>query len=391
MIAAITASEVSENRVLLLEGQQRVGRKLLSTGNGRCNLTNTSASIDRYHGQDSSFAAYALDRYPAAQTISFFRELGLLTVEEYGGRVYPLSDSANSVVDILRYACEGAGVDIRTSCRIKAVHRKKDRFLLTAESGTMEADCVIIACGGAAGGKLGGVRDGYDLLGSLGHTVTPLFPALVQITTSSDYPKALKGVRADAAVRIESSGRILAETRDELQFTEKGVSGPAAFNVSRTVSVLGGQNAALHADFLADYASDQVFRLLLEKARRYPDLESAELFTGILHNRLGRMLVRYSGIGSAEKLSSLPEDALHRAVSAAKDFVLPVRGTEGFAGAQVTAGGVRTSEFDPRTMESLLVPGLFACGEVLDIDGDCGGFNLQWAWASGRLAGRLGK
>lgn len=390
LAAAFTAAEDRNSRVLLLEGQQRVGRKLLSTGNGRCNLTNTLPCDGHYHGKSPSFASFALERFPAEETIAFFRKLGLLTVEEYGGRVYPLSDSANSVVDILRFACERAGVELRTSCRVTKILRNGSCFFLEAGGEQLEADCVIIACGGSAGAKLGGVRDGYDLLCSLGHSRTPLFPALVQITTEPDYPRALKGVRADAAVRIESGGKILAESAGELQFTDRGVSGPAAFDVSRSVSVSAGARS-LHADFLRDYPEEAVLQMLREKTRLYPDLPCGDLFTGLLHNRLGRMIGKYSRIDANAPLSSLDDAALRRAAAAAKDFCLPVRGTEGFDHAQVTAGGIRTAEFDPRTMESRLVPGLYACGEVLDIDGDCGGFNLQWAWASGRLAGRLGK
>ena len=389
LVAAITAAEDKSNRVLLLEGQQRVGRKLLATGNGRCNLTNTLPYDGHYHGKAPSFASFALQRFPAEETVAFFQKLGLLTVEEYGGRVYPLSDSANSVVDILRFACVRSGAEIRTSCRVTKILRNGSRFLLEAGTEHLEADCVIIACGGSAGAKLGGVRDGYDLLRSLGHSRTALFPALVQITTEPDYPRALKGVRADAAVWIESEGKILAESAGELQFTEKGVSGPAAFDVSRTAST--EKNAsAFHADFFRDYPMETVLQLLQEKTRRYPELLCSELFTGLLHNRLGRMLVKYSRIDANALLSSLSDAELQRAATSAKDFSLPIRGTEGFEQAQVTAGGIRTDEFSPQTLESRLIPGLYACGEVLDIDGDCGGFNLQWAWASGRLAGRLG-
>ena len=389
LVAAITAAEDKNNRVLLLEGQQRVGRKLLATGNGRCNLTNTLPHTGHYHGKAPSFASFALERFSAEQTLAFFKELGLLTVEEYGGRVYPLSESANSVVDILRFACERSGTEIRTSTRVTKILRRGSRFLLEAGAEQLEADRVIIACGGSAGAKLGGVRDGYDLLSSLGHSRTALYPALVQITTAPEYPRALKGVRADAAVWVEAEGKTLAESTGELQFTEKGVSGPAAFDVSRTVSVQKG-DSSFHADFLRDYPQEAVLQLLREKALRYPDLLCSELFTGLLHNRLGRMLVKYSRIDANAPLSALSAEDFQRAAASAKDFCLAIRGTEGFDQAQVTAGGIRTEEFDPHTLESRLVPGLYACGEVLDIDGDCGGFNLQWAWASGRLAGRLG-
>ena len=390
MMAALTAAENKENRVLLFERQQRAGRKLMATGNGRCNLSNTELTIQNYHGADPSFASFALEVFPPEKALAFFGSLGLLTVREPSGRVYPLSDSANSVVDILRFACACAGVELLAACPVRSVRREGDRFRLAAEDQGFMADAVIVACGGLAGGKLGGVSDGYELLCSLGHSRTSLAPALVQVTTDPEYPRALKGVRADAELKISCEGKQLAVSRGELQFTEKGLSGPVTFEVSRAVSSLGGKPAEAQIDLLPDYTEQAVLAKLEEKASRFGAIPSEELFTGMVHNRLGKMLLKYAGLRSQKTLAELSEAELQSAAAAAKDFCLRIKGTEGFDSAQVTAGGIRTEEFDPHTMESRLVPGLFACGEVLDIDGDCGGYNLQWAWASGRLAGRLG-
>lgn len=391
MTAALTAAEKNENRVILFERQQRVGRKLLATGNGRCNLSNIRLTLNNYHGSDPGFAQYALSLLPPEKALGFFGKLGLLTVIEDSGRVYPLSDSANSVVDILRFACTSAGVEIITSCPVKEIRQEGKGFRISAEDHICRADKIIVACGGIAGGKLGGVNDGYELLRALGHSRTALAPALVQVTTEPEYPRALKGVRADAELSIVSDGKRLAISRGELQFTEKGISGPVTFEVSRVVSTLGGRPSEAHIDFLADHKAADVRAMLKAKAERYGDLPCDELFTGIVHNRLGKMLLKYCGIHSQKSMAELNGEELSTAAEAAKDFRLRIRGTEGFDNAQVTAGGIRTDEFLPETLESRIVPGLFACGEVLDIDGDCGGYNLQWAWASGRLAGRLGE
>ena len=391
MMAALTAAEDRENRVLLFERQQRAGRKLMATGNGRCNLSNTELAPSNYHGADPSFASFALEAFPPEKALAFFGSLGLLTVREPSGRVYPLSDQANSVVDTLRFACLCAGVELLAACPVRSIRREGDRFRLNTEDQGFMADAVIIACGGLAGGKLGGVSDGYELLKSLGHSRTALLPALVQLTTDPDYPRALKGVRADAQMNIFSEGRPLAASRGELQFTEKGLSGPVTFEISRAVSCLCGRPAEARIDFLPDYPEAEILEKLRAKCASFGVLPCEELFTGMVHNRLGKMLLKYCGLLSQRILSELPEAELRAAAAAAKDFRLKVRGTEGFDSAQVTAGGIRTSEFDPHTLQSRLVPGLFACGEVLDIDGDCGGYNLQWAWASGRLAGRLGR
>ena len=391
MTAALTAARLG-HKVTLYERQARVGRKLMATGNGRCNLTNTGAGPSNYHGEAPDFVRPALEAFPSEAALDFFRGLGLLAREEWGGRVYPLSNSANSVVDVLRQALDAAGVELIAGDRVRELRRAGSGYSVTTESGDKRSfDAVVVACGGLAGEKLGGGRDGYELLKALGHTRTALRPALVQITTEPMYPRSLKGIKADCALRVLSRGRLLASSCGELLFTETGVSGPAAFDVSRAVSEAGDAKMELEIDFLRDYTSEEVLAHLQNRVKTAPELPASELLTGSVHNRLGRMLIKYADVEAAAPLSALTERELRTVAGACKRFKLSVRGTEGFANAQVTAGGIRTSEFDPRTLESRLCPRLFACGEVLDIDGDCGGYNLQWAWSSGVLAGHLGK
>lgn len=389
MMAALTAAEAGRH-VVLLERQNRVGRKLAATGNGRCNLTNINATIENYHGENAEFAAPALARFTPEDTLDFFRALGLVTVTEYGGRVYPLSNSANSVVDVLRFALEAAGVDVRVGESARALSRAGSGYEVVTDAGTYRADYVIAACGGAAGAKLGGVMDGYELLKPLGHKRTSLYPALVQLITDPDYPRALKGVRADARIALVAGGEELAVGAGEVQFTDTGVSGPAVFDISRAAAT-GGDGLTLKIDFLREYTAEDVRAWLAARCERFEKLTAGELFTGIVHNRLGRMLIKYAGIDAAAPLGALDSAALDAAVRAGKGFALRVRGTEGFDSAQVTAGGIRTSGVDPETLQSWFMPGLFICGELLDVDGDCGGYNLQWAWASGHVAGRLGE
>ena len=387
MTAALTAVRLG-HEVTLYERQARVGRKLMATGNGRCNLTNTGAGPSNYHGEAPDFVRPALEAFPSEAALDFFRGLGLLAREEWGGRVYPLSNSANSVVDVLRQALDAAGVELIAGDRVRELRRAGSGYSVTTESGDKRSfDAVVVACGGLAGEKLGGGRDGYELLKALGHTRTALRPALVQITTEPMYPRSLKGIKADCALRVLSRGRLLASSCGELLFTETGVSGPAAFDVSRAVSEAGDAKMELEIDFLRDYTSEEVLAHLQNRVKTAPELPASELLTGSVHNRLGRMLIKYADVEAAAPLSALSERELRTVAAACKRFKLPVRGTEGFANAQVTAGGIRTSEFDPRTLESRLCPRLFACGEVLDIDGDCGGYNLQWAWSSGYAAG----
>lgn len=389
MMAALTAAE-SGRQVVLLERQSRVGRKLAATGNGRCNLTNINASIENYHGENAEFAAPVLARFTPQNTLDFFHALGLVTVTEYGGRVYPLSNSANSVVDVLRFALDGAGVDVRCGLSARSILRAGSGYEVKTDEESIHADYLIVACGGAAGTKLGGVMDGYELLKPLGHKRTGLYPALVQLITDADYPRALKGVRADAGIALVAGEETLRESAGEVQFTETGVSGPAVFDISRTASV-GGEGLKVKLDFMREYSFESVCEMLDKRVTRFPRLAAAELFTGAVHNRLGRMLIKYAGIDAAKELSGISPAELDAAAHAAKCFTLRVKGTEGFDSAQVTAGGIRTAGIDAQTLQSWFMPRLFICGELLDVDGDCGGYNLQWAWASGYVAGRLGE
>ena len=381
MAAALWAAGCGA-RVTLLERQARVGRKLAATGNGRCNLTNLEASPERYPG-GGDFASPALERFGPEETLRWFAGLGLVTVTEPGGRVYPLSDQAGSVVDVLRFALASAGVETRFGTEVTGVRREKNGFRLGWEGGGMDADRVIVACGGAAGAKLGGGAWGYRLLERLGHGMTPLRPSLVQLRVAEPIVRGLKGVRADGRVRVLRGGEPLAGSEGEIQFTEYGLSGPAVFEVSRAAEA----GTAVSLDLLREYDRAAVTAMLRARRDACPDLTLADVFTGMVQNRLGRVLVRYAGQRETEPLRTVSDGVLDRLARAAGDLRFTVTGNQGFDGAQVTAGGARTEEFDPQTMESRLVPGLYACGEVLDVDGECGGFNLQWAWSSGRAAG----
>lgn len=387
MAAALTAAEAG-HRVLLAERQSRVGRKLLATGNGRCNLSNLHASPAHYHGAAVDFCRPALERFPSEETLGWFERLGLLTAAEPSGRVYPVSNMAGSVLDVLRYALERPEIELRTGCVITQLRHRGGAFTARVENGeTLTAERVILAAGGAAGSKVGGVMDGYQLAKQLSHHRTALLPSLVQMKTDPTYPRGLKGVKAEADIRVLRGREVLAQGRGEILFTEYGVSGPAIFDLSRAVST-GGEGLLLTLDLLPQLDMAGTLRWLRERQASLGAHEAALLLTGSVHTRLGQTVVKRAGFTS-QPASSLTEDALRRIAAGLHSFTLPVTGVCGFDQAQVTAGGLRTEEFDPRTMQSLLVPGLYACGEVLDIDGDCGGYNLQWAWSSGRLAGLL--
>ena len=384
MAAALAASENQDVQVVLLERQARVGKKLSATGNGRCNLTNLHANEGGYHGEEASFAEFALTKYNVEETLCWFRSLGLFTVAEDSGRVYPYSDQANSVVDVLRFALEKTNIRLETGFEVEKVKKNGDVFCIEGTGGIVECDRLIIACGGLAGTKLGGSMSGYKLLRSFGHKCTKLRPTLVQRKSSWSGAASLKGVRANCHAQILHNGEVFAQSKGELQFTEYGLSGPVIFEISRDVCAERGQWVC-RLDLLPEIEENTLKAELLR--RKSTNLPVSELLTGILHNRLGRVLTKSVGISDYVPVSQLEEYELDAVCEAVKSFEVALTEPMGMDSAQVTAGGIVTKEFNPETMESKLVPGLYACGEVLDIDGDCGGYNLQWAWSSGRLAG----
>ena len=384
MAAALAASENKDVQVVLLERQARVGRKLLATGNGRCNLSNLHASERGYHGEAASFADHALKVFGPAKTLSWFEKLGLFTVAEDSGRVYPYSDQANSVVDVLRFALERENIRQKLGFEVEKVKKTPEGFRVESKEETILCDKLIIACGGLAGTKLGGTMSGYKLLRSFGHKCTKLRPTLVQIKSGWNGISALKGVRANCHAAIYHNGQPFAESTGEIQFTEYGVSGPVIFEISRDVCQEKG-SWVCRLDLLPHIDAQTLRAELLR--RKETNLPASELLTGILHNRLGRVVTQNVGISQSRDIAALSDYEIEETVRQVKSMEISLTEPLGMDSAQVTAGGILTKDFDDKTMESRIVPGLYACGEVLDIDGDCGGYNLQWAWSSGFLAG----
>lgn len=384
MAAALAAAEHEDVQVLIFERQARVGRKLQATGNGRCNLSNTHAGERAYHGDEPEFARKALTCFDVRKTMDWFAKLGLYAVEETSGRYYPYSDQANSVLDVLRFALNKKNITLLTGFEVSRVRKLEEKFQIEGNGEAYYCDKLIIACGGLAGTKLGGSMSGYQLLRSFGHKVTKLRPALVQLKSSWSGCTALKGVRAISHAAVLHDGKLYAESKGELQFTEYGLSGPVIFEISRDVCQGKGEWVC-RLDLLPNLTEDQAFAYIGQRTKT--DLLTDELFTGILHNRLGRVVTQAAGIRNGQRISLLRDDELMQAVRTAKALEITLTEPMGMDHAQVTAGGICTCDFNDATMESKLVPGLYACGEVLDIDGDCGGFNLQWAWSSGHVAG----
>lgn len=390
LMAAYAAAKTGA-AVTLLERCERVGRKLLATGNGRCNLTNLRAAPGHYHGTGQALAAEALLRVPPSEVLRCFTSLGLVWREEEEGRVYPYSGQASAVLDVLRAGCARHGVTFACGQAVRSVTRSDSGFSLqVGDSDMIKADRVIVTTGGRASPKLGSDGSGYALLTTLGHHATPCLPSLVQLRCNHPVLHALKGIRLHARITLRIEDRITRQETGEILFTEYGLSGIAALSLSREVppAIAAGRRVEASLCLLPEYDAEGRMALMLDRRRLFADETAGQCCMGMLPRRIGEALCKTVGI-PLELICAQWSDAQVAALAALlADWRFPVIGTQSFEHAQVTAGGIDGSEFAPDTMASRLVPHLYAAGEVLDVDGDCGGLNLQFAWASGLLAGR---
>ncbi len=384
MVAAITAARLGA-RVTVYERTDRVGKKILATGNGRCNMTNINADESHYFGKNKRFVRGALMRYDVDSTLDFFRELGIVTKTEDEGKVYPYSSQASSVLDVLRFEMERLGIEIVTGFEVSNILPSKNGFEIVSYNGERRrCDKVIVAAGGKASPQLGSNGSGYDLVKRLGHTITPLFPALVQIKTETGFVKPLKGIKTDARITIVKNDKQTRSEEGELLFTEYGISGPPVFKAS--VEVCGEKNVSVVIDLMPEYNIEEIEKMLRSRKNGAVTLEN--YLVGMLNKRLGQTLIKHVGISPLSRRSdSLSNEEIRRIASGIKVLTLKCEGTMSWNNAQATMGGVNVNEVSPSTMESKLVKGLYITGELLDVCGDCGGYNLQWAWSSGMAAG----
>ncbi len=372
-------------RVVLLEKQDRVGRKLLSTGNGRCNLTNLGADAGDYHGSRQAARA-ALKAWPPKKVLAFFDALGIPSTADEAGRAYPMSHQAASVLDALRLGCDEAGATTLTGFRVTRLIPQGGGFEARAEDGrSVRGRLALVCTGGLAAPKLGACGDGYRLLEALGHALIPRHPAIAALKTAPEAVRGLKGIRAEGELSLLADGETLRVEAGEMLFGEGSVSGIAAMQLARQAgdALRAGSPCALRLNFTPGIDPEA---LLVKRAEELPRRALEDFLNGIVPKRLGQALVRDAGLDMVLPAGRLDRAALGRLAGRLGGWRLPVLGTMDFDQAQVTAGGASLKDFDIRCLRSLRVPGLYAAGEVLDVDGDCGGFNLQWAWSSALLA-----
>lgn len=390
LTAAVTAAANGAS-VRILERNDRIGKKILLTGNGKCNYTNLEMHPGCYHAAEDAFPIKAISLFGPAETIAFFRSLGVEPLELRGGYIYPHSEQSSAVLNAFRTELDRRGAETAVTSDVQSVRPAADGFLIRTGSESYRADRVILAAGSPAGLKNGtsSAATGYRIAEQNGHTVVPPLPALCPLYCAEKaFFRECTGVRVRAEVSLFTDGSCTDTAAGEVQLNEYGLSGIPTFQISRTAAAAlhAGKKVACAVDFLPDFEDACCF--LKRRIADYPYPDAEALGNGLLNKKLWSALLKSAGIRPGDSPARIPDARLRGLAECLKGMRFAVLKTAGFENAQVCTGGVSTAEIRPETMESRLVPGLYFAGEIMDVDGICGGYNLQWAWTSGYLAGK---
>jgi predicted Rossmann fold flavoprotein len=391
LMAAIAAARQGSS-VLVIERKEKPGKKILATGNGKCNFTNRFQAPDCYRSDDSAFAMKVLSCFDVSKTLTFFEELGIYP-KERDGYYYPNSEQAASVVQVLVMECLRLGVVFRYLETVIEV--TKPYFEVITESSedksrhSYRGKNLIIAAGGCASPQLGSNGSGYELAKALGHSIIKPLPALVQLKSPDKYCKTVSGVRTNALVTAYDKEKELGMEEGEIIFTDYGISGIPIMQLSRFVakSLDKGTSCWLSLDFIKDRTKEELKSILKHRIQQNPGKNLEEMMVGLLNHKLNYILIKEAKLDPSMVSTRMMERDIDSLAIQMKRLRLQINGTNSFENAQVSCGGVKTGEIDASTMESKLVRKLYLAGELVDVDGTCGGYNLQWAWSSGYVAG----
>jgi len=394
LMSAVIASQ-SKKSVILIEKNIDLGRKILATGNGRCNLTNRLTNVSRYHGGNTTFIESVLKQFDQFKTIRFFEDLGLVLKEENLGRIFPRTDEAKSVVDALAYELKKNNVEISFNNQVRKLEILKlakgetSLFKITLENSTqIQAKNVILTVGGQASPQFGSTGDAYFWLKNFGHTITPLYPALTPIETIETWPKEIQGLKIEGKVTATVDSKVVNEKNGDLLFTHFGISGPAAMAQAAAIGpYLNKSDIKIHIDLFPDQSVSDVDEIIKKIIDSNGAKQIKNTLFGLIPSRLAPIILTNLNIDPDKKSAEISKNNRLEIAKTLKNITLTVSNTRSFKEAQVTHGGVNLDEVNSETMESKIITGLYLAGEILDVDGDSGGFNLQWAWSSGHLAG----
>ena len=387
LVCAIEAARKGLH-VSVFDKNTKVGRKILATGNGKCNISNKTLDSSRYHGTSSSFVKALLKRFDAFTCKDFFRSIGLEMREGENGRLYPMSHYASSVVDLLSHEARALGVYFFLETEVEALTHEKAQFTLHVKNERLHFDACVIATGSLAMPSLGSSGRGYAFAQALGHSVIEPYPSLVQFVSDEPHLKEASGVKVEALVELYVGGHKGASAKGDVLFTTYGISGNAVLDVSRHASKAFVEHESVYVVldcFMQE--SKESLGALFQKRLTYAGDKSLLLWLeGMIPKKLALFILHYSKLNTLQLASSLDAKSIKKLVFALKALRLPITATKGFESAEICAGGVDVREVDEKTMMSKKIDKLYFTGEVLDIDGDCGGFNLHFAWGSGYIA-----
>ena len=384
---AVSLAKKNNNlSIAVLEALDRVGKKLALTGNGQCNISNKNLSINNYHGSNVSFANYALLNYGFDYGKTFFETIGIDIVCKEDGRAYPRSFQASSVVDALRFEADALGINVITNCRVKEFFKNNGGFKIVCETNTYTSQYLVMATGGISGGeKVGSFGDGVKMLEKYGFSRVKMTPAIVQLKAANDYLRRLKGIKVDCKATLYIDGKASRSETGEVLFTEYGLSGPAILQLSRETARTN-KKCEILLDLIPEYTAEELLNLLLKRRENLKERSKEQFLITLLQNRLAQTLLVSVDTDLAETIGTFTNAEIEKIVKQIKGFAFCITGNTGFMHSQVTAGGINTNGFNEKTMEAKNIKGLFVLGELLDIDGDCGGFNLAFAFASALCA-----
>ncbi|RDU23071.1 BaiN/RdsA family NAD(P)/FAD-dependent oxidoreductase [Anaerosacchariphilus polymeriproducens] len=387
IVAAIAASRSGAD-VTILEHMKRIGKKILSTGNGKCNITNLNQDIKKYNGNNPEFILPVFEQFGVKETLDFFHAMGIL-IKDKNGYIYPNSEQASSVLDVLRMELENLNVEIICECKINGIKKIRNQFIINTNLKEYKSDACIMAIGGKAAPVTGSDGSGFLYVKEFGHTVLSMVPALVQLKAKQSFFKELAGIRIEGNVQLWSNSMLLASEYGEIQLTKYGISGIPVMQISRFASLelLKYKKVSAILDFNPQMNEEELKHYLKNRFKHSRNKTAEECFIGFINKKLGNVLLKESGINLNQNANGIKFEQIEVLVKKIKTFSIDIIAANSFENAQVTAGGISTTEINNKTLESKLVSQLFFAGEMIDIDGTCGGYNLQWAWSSGYVAG----
>lgn len=391
MMAAVAAAEQGAF-VTLFETNERVGKKLLATGNGKCNFSNLRMDHSSYFSKTPEKVETYMQRFGVIDTVQFFQSQGMMTKDK-NGYLYPASEQATTVLDIFRILMKKLKISILTDKKVSFLCKEEtsEKIVLSAGGEKYFFDSVVVACGSKAAPKTGSDGNGYVLAEKIGHHIHEVVPALVQLKCEERHMKSVSGVRAEGKVSLLVDGKETSQERGEIQFTDYGISGIVVFQISRTAAyaLIHKKKTEVLIDLLPDMNPDVFDRFIIHRKKSLGNgtiCTVEEFFTGMLNKKLMQYFIRKAGLGLDEMVGKVSEEKLDLVFAFCKNWKLRICGTNSFDQAQVCAGGVSLTEVD-ENLQSLKLKGIYFAGEILDVDGKCGGYNLQWAWTSGKIAG----